>query len=174
MSGQLSKNQIWPFLTKQELFRETLYTIYVWGTSDHFECHTLKWAHIQGKPKLIVKTPCLFTFGLGVVRTNFRQKFKIGFSMDLKMTKKQFVHLEDQISSKSDLFEKSPIMTSWRPTWKVYVNGSSVKSLGTPICSYVLHFIKIGLFLRKLETLGYANFTYDLTAAILNVVNFQF
>ena len=56
-----------------------------------------------------------------------------GFSINVKVTQNQFVHLEYweyQISWKSDTFEKWPIMTTWRSSWKFYENESSVKSLG--------------------------------------------
>ena len=49
----------------------------------------------------------------------------LDFSMSTKMTQTQFVQLEDhvyQISCKSNLFEESPITTSWRPSWKFYEN----------------------------------------------------
>ena len=42
------------------------------------------------------------------------------FSMNVKMTQNKFIPLDDhvyQISCKSDLLEKSPIMMSWRPSW---------------------------------------------------------
>ena len=55
-----------------------------------------------------------------------------------------------------------------------YENERSLKSLGTPKCIYIIGFIKIGPFLRKLEIWRYADFTHDVTAASLNVVNFQF
>ena len=100
-----------------------------------------------------------------------------GFLLNVKMTQNQFIQLEDQVYQilcKSDIFEKSPIMTSWRPSWKFYEHESSVKTFRTPICTYRLSFIKIELFLRKLEIWRHAHFTYDVIAAILNVVNFQF
>ena len=42
-------------------------------------------------------------------------------------------------------------MTSLRPCWKFYENQSSVKSLCTTICTYILGFVKIRLILRELE-----------------------
>ena len=57
------------------------------------------------------------TFGSGgVVRTKIQNGCHGGqfrFSMNMKMTQNQFVHLEYQISWKSDNFEKWPIMTSY-------------------------------------------------------------
>ena len=57
---------------------------------------------------------------------------------------------------------------------EMFENKCSVKSLGTPICIYILSFVKIGIFLRKLEIWLNAQFTYDATAAIVNTVDSQF
>ena len=68
-------------------------------------------------------------------------------------------------------FEKSVIMT---PYWKFYENGSSVKSLGTTICTSTLSFVKIGPFWGELEIWHNVHLTYYATAAILNVVDSQY
>ena len=107
----------------------------------------------QGKPKTIVKTPCLYHFWYrsspDKLSTKIHNGGHIRFPMNVKMTQNQFVHLEDnvyQISCKSDIIEKSPIMEILR-----FYNYQTI------------------LELRR-ETL----YTYDVIATILNVVNFQF
>ena len=159
---------------------------YIWRHSDHFECRKLpilKRAHMQGKLKPIVKTPYLYHFWFcrsspDKISTKIQNGCRGGhfrFSINVKMTQNQFIQLKDQVYPilwKLDIFEKSPIMTSWRPSWNFYENESSVKTLRTPICTYILSFIKIELFLRKLVIWRHAHFTYDVIAAILNVVNF--
>ena len=138
---------------------------YIWRHSCHFECRKLlilKRAHIQGKMKPIVKTPYLYHFWFcrsspDKISTKIQNGCRGGhfrFSIYVKMTQNQFIQLEDQVYQilwKFDIFEKSPIMTSWRPSWKFYENESSVKSLGQSICTYLSNFIKIGLTLRKLK-----------------------
>ena len=81
----------------------------------------------------------------------------IEFSMN--MNQNHFVHLEDhkyQIACNSNLFEKSPITTSWRPTWKIYENEGSVKSLGTPICTYMqcIKFRQGGIIFEEVKKLA--------------------
>ena len=99
-----------------------------------FECRRLpifKWAHIQGKLKPIVKTPSLYHVwfqrsSLDKLSTKLQNGRHIGFSINMKMTQNQFVHLEDrvyQILFKSDLFEKivnydvmaAILETLWKP-----------------------------------------------------------
>ena len=63
------------------------------------------------------------------------------------------------------------IMTPSRRSWKFNEKESIVKS---PICTYTLSFFNIGLFLRKLDCWRNAQFTYDVAAAILNAIHFQF
>ena len=160
---------------------------YIWRHSGHFECHKLpilKRAHMQGKMKPIVKPPYLYLFwfwrsSLDKISTKIQNGCcggHFGSSLNVKMTQNQFIQLKDQVYStlwKLDIFEKSPIMTSWRPSWNFYESEICVKTLRTPICTYILSFVKIGLFLRKLEIWRNAHFTYDVTAAFSKVVNFQ-
>ena len=72
-------------LRKLGIWRNTQFT---WRHSRHFESRKLpilKWAHKQGKLKLIVKTMSLITFGSGgVVRTKFWQKLKMAAILDVE------------------------------------------------------------------------------------------
>ena len=96
------------FLRKLE-GRNSHFTYTVWSQSGHFECRRppiFKWAHIY-KVSRSQKYPMPYHFWL--------RSSPGKLSTKNQMTQNQFVHLEDhmyQISCKSDLFEKSPIMTS--------------------------------------------------------------
>ena len=161
---------------------------YIWRHSGHFECRKLpilKWAHIQCKLKPIVKTPYLYHFWF------WR-------SSPAKISTKNSKWLPWRpfwIFDECDNDPKSIYTTRWSSVphfmlighfrkitnndvmaaiLEILWNESSVKTLRTPICTYILSFIKIELFLRKLEIWSHAHFTYDVIAAILNVVNFQY
>ena len=88
----------------------------------------------------------------------------IMFSVNEKITKNQF-------DANPTFFFKSPMVTTWQPSWTFYENESSMKSPRTPICSYILGFVKIGLFLRKLEILRNAPLTYYTMSAETNSEN---
>ena len=138
-SGQLSKNQICPFF-----WLETFYA-YIYdaiATILNVVDFQLKNGHIQGTLKQIVKIPCIYhvSFRRSIpdnISTKIQNGCNFEFQMQVKMIQNQFEHLQEQvyqIACKSGIFEKSPIMTSCRPSQKFHKNESNVKSLGTPLC----------------------------------------
>ncbi len=70
------------FRQDQTIFEEVsnlaLRPFYIWRHGGHFECRKdpiLKWAHIQGKLKLILKTACLHHFWFFFFLSFFFSKF---------------------------------------------------------------------------------------------------
>ena len=124
---------------------------------------SFKWKHIQGKLTAIVKTPCLYHFW-------FRRSSPDKFSTNIRNCR-YVGHIEFSMNAKNQNDPKSvcttrgPCVPNFMQTQlfckianydvmaailDILRNKSSVKLLGTPICTYILSFVKIILILRKL------------------------